>query len=99
LLKSFWGWCDQQLRDGTVIWTLRDGQTYLTTPGSALLFPMLCAPAGQPDTPQPSMDDRCGDRAAMMPKRRRTRAQNRAHRVAAERQQNRTARNARREAF
>ena len=41
---------------------------------------------------------RCGDRAAMMPKRRRTRAQNRAHRVAAERRQNRDARIARREA-
>jgi hypothetical protein len=48
--------------------------------------------------PQPSADDRCGDRAAMMPKRRRTRAQNRAHRVAAEHRQNHTAQIATREA-
>jgi hypothetical protein len=77
---------------GTVIWTLPDGQTYVTTPGSALLFPSLCAPTDPLDMPQPSDDGRCGDRAAMMPKRRRTRAQNRAHRVAAERRQNRDAR-------
>jgi hypothetical protein len=35
---------------------------------------------------------RCADRAAMMPKRRRTRAQNRANYVAAERRHNRKAR-------
>jgi hypothetical protein len=98
LLKTFWGWLDKQLPDGTVIWTLPDGQTYVTTPGSALLFPSLCAPTDPLDMPQPSDDGRCGDRAAMMPKRRRTRAQNRAHRVAAERRQNRDARIARREA-
>jgi hypothetical protein len=34
----------------------------------------------------------CGDRAAMMPRRRRTRLQDRAHRVAAERRQNHLAR-------
>ncbi|MCV7385075.1 hypothetical protein [Mycolicibacter longobardus] len=38
---------------------------------------------------------RCGDRVAMMPRRRRTRAQNRATRIAAERNQNRRAREAR----
>jgi len=36
-----------------------------------------------------------GDRTAMMPKRRRTRAQDRAYKVAAERQQNQTERLAR----
>ena len=40
--------------------------------------------------------DYCGDRGAMMPKRRRTRAQNRAARVATERRQNREEREARR---
>jgi hypothetical protein len=44
------------------------------------------------------MDDRCVDRAVMMPKRRRTRAQNRAQRVAAERRENRQAREAREQA-
>ena len=89
VLKTFWGWLDKQLPDG---------QTYVTTPSSALLFPSLCAPTDPLDMPQPSDDGRCGDWAAMMPKRRRTRAQNRAHRVTAERRQNRDARIARREA-
>jgi hypothetical protein len=43
LLKEFWGWRDKQVADGTVIWTLPGDQTYVTTPGSALLFPGLDA--------------------------------------------------------
>jgi hypothetical protein len=89
------GWHDKQLRDGTVIWTSPSGDTYITTPGSALLFPSLCQPTGDFDIPQPSPDDRCGERTAMMPTRRRTRAQNRAQRIAAERRQNQQTRQAR----
>ena len=92
LIKTFWAWRDHQLPDGTLVWTSPSGQTYVTTPGSALLFPSLCAPIGAlepvPDRP------RCADRVAMMPKRRRTRAQNRANYVAAERRHNRAARQA-----
>ncbi|WP_214516009.1 hypothetical protein [Mycobacterium tuberculosis] len=44
MLATFWGWRAQQLPDGTVIWTLPGDQTYVTTPGSALLFPALCTP-------------------------------------------------------
>ena len=90
LIKTFWGWHDQQLPDGTLVWTSPSGQTYVTTPGSALLFPSLCVPTEvlEPAPRRP----RCADRAAMMPKRRRTRAQNRANYVAAERRQNRKAR-------
>ncbi|ORB59715.1 hypothetical protein BST47_30160, partial [Mycolicibacterium tusciae] len=44
LLKTFWGWHDQQLPDGTVIWTCPQRQTYTTYPGSRLLFPTLCRP-------------------------------------------------------
>jgi len=95
LAKTFGGWHDQQLPDGTLIWTLPHDQTYVTTPGSAWLFPSLCAPTGELDMPAPSVDDRCVDRAVMMPRRRRTRAQNRAQRVAAERRENRQAREAR----
>ncbi len=89
LVKTFWGWRDQQLADGTLILTSPSGHTYVTTPGSALLFPSLChavggIPAPEADPPQ----DYCADRTAMMPKRRRTRAQNRAQRVATERKQN-----------
>ena len=90
-LKTFWGWRDKQLPDGTVIWDLPDGHTYVTTPGSALLFPGLCAPTGQLP-PVELADDRCGDKAAMMPLRKTTRAQNRAHHIAAERKRNRNAR-------
>ena len=32
-----------------MIWTSPSGQTYITTPGSALLFPGLCAPTGALD--------------------------------------------------
>ncbi len=90
LLKTFWGWHDQQLPDGTVIWTSPSQQTYVTTPGSALLFPALCAPTGALD-PIPG-PPRSADRTAMMPRRRRTRAQNRAHHIATERRRNHQAR-------
>jgi hypothetical protein len=91
LLKTFWGWRDQQLPDGTVIWTLPDGHTYVTTPGSALLFPSLCVPTGDVPAPAPTTE-RCGERTAMMPLRTRTRAQNRAQRIATERRHNRQTR-------
>jgi hypothetical protein len=93
LVKTFWGWRDQQLPDGTVILKSPSGQTYVTTPGSALLFPSLCLATG--GVPAPEADppiEYCGDRTAMMPRRRRTRVQDRAHRVATERRQNRNAR-------
>jgi hypothetical protein len=90
LLKTFWGWCDKQLPDGTLIWISPSGQTYVTTPGSALLFPSLCAPTGVLTPHKPARTDLlCGDRGVMMPKRRRSRAQNRASYIAAERRQNR----------
>ena len=89
LLKTFGGWRDKQLPDGTVIWLLPDGHTYVTTPGSAMLFPSLCAPTGDVPVPAPeAAGDYCGERTAMMPKRRRTRAQDRARRIAAERSDN-----------
>jgi hypothetical protein len=95
LMKSFWGWTEKQLADGTLILTSPDGDTYVTTPGSALLFPSLCAAVGGMPAPETNLpQDYCAERTAMMPKRRRTRAQDRAHRVAAERRQNREARTA-----
>jgi hypothetical protein len=97
LVKTFWGWRDQQLPDGTLILTSPAGRTYVTTPGSALLFPSLCQSTG--GIPAPEADpplDYCAQRTAMMPTRRRTRAQNRATRIATERRQNRMAREARR---
>jgi hypothetical protein len=93
LLKTFGGWRDKQLPDGTVVWLLPDDQFYVTRPGSVMLFPNLCA--STTDLPAPPADranDYCGDRSVMMPKRRRTRAQNRADRIAAERRENHRAR-------
>jgi hypothetical protein len=89
LLKTFWGWRDKQLADGTVIWTLPSGQIYVTSPGSAILFPALTVPTGDvPEAPPPS-DVRCGERTVMMPTRRRTRAQQRSQRITVERNLNR----------
>ena len=94
MLKTFWGWRDQQLPDGTLIWTLPDGHTYVTTPASALLFPNLCAPTGELPEPAAPPQIRCGERTAMMPLRSKTRAQNRAHRINTERNHNRRSRQA-----
>jgi hypothetical protein len=93
-LKTFWGWRGKQLPDGTLIWELPGGHTDVTTPGSALLFPSLCRPTGDLPPPQARGDQRCGNREAMMPKRTRTRAQNRTNRINAERRHNRKARQA-----
>ena len=41
LLKTFGGWRDRQLPDGTVIWTSPTGRTYRTAPAGADLFPLL----------------------------------------------------------
>lgn len=44
-LKTFGGWRDTQLADGTVIWTSPSGRTYRTAPAGADLFPQpACAP-------------------------------------------------------
>jgi len=97
LLKTFLGWREQQLPDGTLIFTSPSGQTYVTTPGSALLFPSLCYAVGGMPAPEAELPpDYCAERTAMIPKRRRTRAQDRAYRIATERRQNHDARMARR---
>jgi hypothetical protein len=87
LLKTFWGWRDEQLPDGTLIWTSPSGDRYVTHPGSALLFPQLCVPTGPLDI-APRADVLHGDRTAMMPRRRRTRDQDRASMIATERAHN-----------
>ncbi|EUA50871.1 HNH endonuclease family protein [Mycobacterium xenopi 3993] len=54
LVKTFWGWREKQLPDGTLILTAPTGHTYVTTPGSALLFPALCQPTGEMAARQPT---------------------------------------------
>jgi hypothetical protein len=88
LLKTFWaginGWSDAQWPDGTIMWTAPSGQTYATRPGSRLLFPNLCVPTGELPT-APTVERPPGPRGVMMPRRRRTREQDRAYRIDAER--------------
>ena len=91
LLKTFGGWRDEQLPDGTVVWTSRRGQTYTTYPGSKLLFPSLCqptAPVIKVDVPSTGTA-----RGLMMPRRTRTRAENHARAIADERRLNEEIRN------
>jgi hypothetical protein len=88
LLKTFYtgprGWHDQQLPDGTVIWTSPNGRTYTTKPHGALFFPQLAEPTGDLVLPQPLASTTPG-RGLMMPTRRRTRTQERAARIRWER--------------
>jgi hypothetical protein len=93
LLKTFYcgvgGWREQQLPDATLILTAPTGHTYVTKPGCVQLFPTLCQPTatlwppGEEPTVPPS-----DSRGVMMPKRRRTRAENLARRIQAERKLN-----------
>ena len=66
-MKTFWGWRDQQLPDGTIILNSPSGKTYFTTPGGALLFPSLCVPTGNLTRETDSPIEYWGDRNAMMP--------------------------------
>jgi hypothetical protein len=94
LLKTFWGgpngWRDRQLPDGTVIWTSPHGQTYVTEPGSKLLFPSLCAPTAPVTiTTDAAEQARTQHNPGLtMPRRQRTRAQDRAQRITDDRRLN-----------
>jgi hypothetical protein len=86
LLKTFWGgengWRDTQLDDGTIVWTAPDGRAHTTEPGSRLLFPELSAPtAPAVTTGRPAVHSA----GLTMPRRKTTRAQDRARRIHAER--------------
>jgi hypothetical protein len=85
LLKTFWKACrDEQRPDGAVIWTSPSGHTYTTRPGSRLLFPTLCMSTGELHA-APTVGRPPDGRGVMMPKRRRTREQDRIYRINAER--------------
>jgi hypothetical protein len=87
LLKTFWsgeGGCnDRQFPDGTIVWTSPTGRTYTTRPGSRLLF--LLWDRATPRLPVFGPSAPGAHRDMMMPTRRRTRAADRAHRIACER--------------
>ncbi len=91
LLKTHWsgdgGWSDRQFPDGRVEVMTPSGRTFTTKPGSALLFPgwdittTEAPPTGYP--PKPPDHSGLG-----VPKRKRTRAQDHAYRITAERERN-----------
>jgi len=85
LLKTFCGWLDRQLPDGTITWTSPSGQTYTTHPGSRLLFPTLCKPTAAVASSAATPEAATG---LTMPRRRRTREQNRQRSIEAERRLN-----------
>src|SRR6476619_860915 len=90
LLKTFRGWRDNQLPDATLVWTSPHGQSYTTHPGSRLLFPRLCRPTA-PVTAREELRDESGTptgRGLMMPRRKQTRAQQRAKDIADQRRAN-----------
>ena len=90
LSKTFGGWDDVQLPNGTVVWTSPSGRSYTTKPGSLLFFPTWDATtANLPPPPTVVPPSAC--RALKMPTRRRTRAADDTARIKAERAQNKAA--------
>jgi len=77
------GWRDEQLRDGTVVWTSPTGEVYRTVPGALDLFPDMAASTACRE-PNPSLRNRSRERAARIARiRERNRIQrpiNEAHR-------------------
>jgi hypothetical protein len=90
LLKTFWGWLDRQLPDGTVIWTAPSGRTHTTTPGSRLLFPTLCTPTAPVTNSAVGAATARSNGGLTMPRRPHTRAEGRARRIDDERRLNQT---------
>lgn len=70
-----------------MIWTSPSGQVYTTKPGGALFFPQLAMSTGELEISETAGPPET-NRTLKMPTRRRTRAQDRAYRIALERQHN-----------
>ncbi len=74
-LKTFGGWRDKQLADGTVVWTSPTGRTYRTSPAGADLFPPQRDPSCA--APVPNRRSRSRQRSARIAQ---ARKHNREHR-------------------
>ena len=85
-MKTFCGWTDQQLPDGTLVLTAPTGHTYTTQPHAAAMFGALGESTGELDLPA-TLQTPDPDRSAMMPRRKQTRDQDRRDRINAERRQ------------
>jgi hypothetical protein len=93
-LKTFWtgpgGWSDEQLADGTIVWTTPTGRRKHVPPGSRVLFPDWNTTTPVPTTPQPAGVPTRG-RELTMPLRARTRADRHRNTIRAERARNQQA--------
>ncbi len=91
LLKTFWigrgGWSDEQLPDGTIVWTTPTGRRKHVPPGSRVLFPDWNTTTPTPTTPQWAPPPIPG-RELTMPLRARTRAQQHRQNFTTERKRN-----------
>jgi hypothetical protein len=91
LLKTFYtrcgGWADRQLPDGTVEWIAPTGYTYTTTPGGSIFFPVLARSTGELKVAQVVEPPRF-TKGLMMPRRKRTRVEDRRYRITSERRIN-----------
>ena len=91
LLKTFWvgrgGWSDEQLPDGTIVWTTPAGLRKHVPPGSRVLFPDWDTSTPAPATPVAAGPPAPG-RELTMPLRTRSRADQRRKSIKAERTRN-----------
>ncbi|ANE81274.1 hypothetical protein A7U43_20045 [Mycobacterium adipatum] len=87
LLKTFAGWTPTAQPDGTIHWSAPTGHTYSKAPGAAILFPHWNIQTPIPRKRAISLLNDT-DRDTKMPVRQRTRAQDRAQRIKAERARN-----------
>lgn len=91
LLKTFYtgggGWTDRQLPDGTVEWTAPSGHTYTTIPGGSIFFPVLARSTGELKVAR-GIEQPTKAKGLMMPRRKRTRAEDRDYRITSERRIN-----------
>ncbi|MGV0656180.1 DUF222 domain-containing protein [Mycolicibacterium thermoresistibile] len=92
LAKTFAGWQVAQAADGTLTWTSPHGARYRHVPGAHLIFPEWNTATPVPQTPATTPDGpESPARGLGMPRRRRTRADDEAGRIKAEREANRLA--------
>jgi hypothetical protein len=88
LLKTFRdGWSEVQNPDGTIEITTPTGHTYTSIPLSRILFPRANTTSAPVQRGSPRKQA-ATDKSVKMPKRKRTKAKDRAYRIAAERAQN-----------
>jgi hypothetical protein len=92
LLKTFWvgpgGWSDEQLPDGTIVWTTPTGRRKHVPPGSRVLFPDWNTTTPIPDITPVSTGQPTPGRELTMPLRARTREDQHHKSIRAERARN-----------